>query len=435
MRTMINALIVGGLLASVSMSSSGDKLFRAVQNEDSSLVSSLIAGGADVNHADWRGTALIRAAWKGNAEIVTILIGRGAQVNQVTLYIYSHDPEHRVSSFALLEAAGKEVCPISLDPRLLTCGDFYVCLEVDVKKQTEVVRILLKNGADPNQIDSVFSRSALHVAARNGYSQIVSVLIESGANVNAISSYPVEYSPLYAAARYAHPQIVSQLIRAGADVNLLVNDRGETALMAAAGWRIWKTHDSILRQETISLLIQEGANINAVRDNGKTALRLALGTPRDPGVDQVVAFLIAHGANVNQRTALGTPLMKAIENRDEYQARLFIYAGADTSELPLAEFNGVIRPLLSSLREKRTSHSNLITMAFVELKKSGEQNMLKKSAFRNPFDERIDMVSRIVSFLVTLKTEEDLLVTHFLAPFLANADMERLNSLVLSCRF
>jgi ankyrin repeat protein len=417
---MINALIVGGLLISDSMSSSGDELIQAVEKGDSSLVSSLIAGGADVNHVNNRGdTALIRAAWKGNSDIVTILIGRGAQVNQVTLVDYS--PRYRDSKFALLEAAGKYVLGT---------------LRFDaVKKQTEVVRILLKNGADPNQIDSLYSRSALHVAAYHGYSEIVSVLIESGANVNAISFYHGLYSPLYAAAQMAHTEIVSQLIRAGADVNLLVNDRGETALMAAADGI------SILRQvETISLLIQAGANINAVSDDGKTALHNALNFERERGRDQVVAFLIAHGANVNQRTALGTPLMKAIARRHENKVRLLIYAGAGTSEIPGAAFNDFIHPVLSSLEKRVTDHSSLITMAFVELKKSGEQkdNMFKNAAFRDSFGEwsdvRIGMVSRIVSLLVTLKTEEDLLVTYFLAPFLANADMERLNrfGLVLS---
>ena len=62
----------------------------------------------------------------------------------------------------------------------------------------------------------------------------------------------------------------------------------------------------------------------------------------------------------------------------------------------------------------------------------------KNAEFRDSFGEwndlRIDMVSRIISFLVTLETE-DLHVTYILAPLLANADMKRLNRFGLGLSF
>lgn len=53
-----------------------------------------------------------------------------------------------------------------------------------------------------------------------------------------------------------------------------------------------------------------------------------------------IRVLIAHGSNVNQRTAPGPPLMKAIEVRNSNKARLLLHAGAETTN-----FEELIRPI------------------------------------------------------------------------------------------
>ena len=379
-----------------------DELIRAVESGNRPLLSRLIAEGADVNHVNKRGySALMMAAEKGNAEIVTVLIGRGARVDQLTV--------------------------VDSD-----CHCHTALFEATREKQTEVVRILLKNRADANQSAPGKSYTALHMAASNGALEIVSVLIEFGANVNLLSSFPGEYSALYAAARHANAQIVSKLIRAGADVNLLVKDSGETALMGAAmrpNYFVDSTDKPrLLRRqlETISLLIQAGANINAVADNGNTAL---LNAVRFSGGDQV-RLLIAYGANVNQRTALGTPLMKAIETGDINKVRMLVLAGAERTDIPETLFQKYIHPIISPLQQLLKPHKELITVAFLKLKTNKESNLFKNDAFREYFNEwddlRINMVSRIVSLLITLECE-DLAFSNLFAPFLPHANMETLD--------
>ena len=370
------------------------------------LIQGVIA--ADVNHVDTRGLSnLMIAAGNGDAGTVTSLIESGASVNLL-----------------LTESSGIwDSCARS------------ALLEATRHGHTEVVKILLRRGAMADLRGSG-SPSALSIAARNGDSEIVSLLIESGANVNLLSSYYQEYSPLYSAAAHAHVAIVAKLIRAGADVNLVVNNRGRTALMGAAlRPRAGTDFPRIYRRqmETISLLIQAGANINAVSDDGETALLNAV----DWDVENPVRVLIAYGANVNQATSMGTPLMKA--RGDINIGRALILAGAETRNIPANIFNAFLRPSMVSLDALVTHRSSLITTAFVRLKYTSEpkENMFKNSEFRDSFHEwddlRIAKVSRIVSFLVTLETE-DLHVTYILAPFLANADLERLNrfGLVLS---
>ena len=364
--------------------------------------------GDDVNHVDNRGySALMLAAAKGQEEIVSILLENDVSVNQFTVV----DNCYRS---ALLEAISH--------------------------RRTEVVRILLQNGADVNQgvpeslagnPELLYTPLQVAIEDANGDSDIVSVLIENHANVNLFSVFG-DLAPLGVAARCASASLVSKLIRAGAHVNLILDARGSTALMRAASaphsddWndsiRLYQSHLA-----TISLLLHAGADVNAVSNDGRTALLNAIRS----GERDAVLVLIANGANVNQRTALGTPLMRAIETRNSSMIRILFLSGAETRSLPEDLFEKFIRPIMRSLEGLVTRQTSLITTAFVEMKNGNQKDdMLKNSAFREIFDKwddlRIDMVSRIISFLATLQSE-DLPFSFIIAPFLVNADMERLN--------
>ena len=84
MRASINLLISGGLLVSGSTPQPGDEFINAVENRDSSRLSSVISEWAHVNHVENRGySALMLAAAKDQEEIAaSILIENDADVNQ-----------------------------------------------------------------------------------------------------------------------------------------------------------------------------------------------------------------------------------------------------------------------------------------------------------------------------------------------------------------
>ncbi|KAF8248050.1 ankyrin, partial [Wilcoxina mikolae CBS 423.85] len=87
----------------------------------------------------------------------------------------------------------------------------------------EVVRILIKSGADVN-IPSVYasdrSQIALVVAVTHGNSDIVKILIDSGAKINALhTSGDNKTTALQAAAKRGNMELARLLIDAGADVN------------------------------------------------------------------------------------------------------------------------------------------------------------------------------------------------------------------------
>ncbi len=101
------------------------------------------------------------------------------------------------------------------------------------------------------------------------------------------------------AARYNNPSVVEVLLDAGAEING-ANEDGYTALMEAANCRV---------PDSLRLLIERGAEVNARSGNGSTPLIygvFALGeTFSTPTPDDVVAVLLAHGADLEARDLEG----------------------------------------------------------------------------------------------------------------------------------
>ncbi|MFN7038022.1 MAG: ankyrin repeat domain-containing protein [Alphaproteobacteria bacterium] len=91
--------------------------------------------------------------------------------------------------------------------------------------------------------------SPLHVAALYGHEQIVTLLIEAEADVNA-QNYNND-TPLHKAAVWGNNKIIEQLINAGADVNKL-NDQGFPPIISAI------FHN---KHETVKLLIENHTNL------------------------------------------------------------------------------------------------------------------------------------------------------------------------------
>jgi uncharacterized protein YegL/ankyrin repeat protein len=118
-------------------------------------------------------------------------------------------------------------------------------------------------------------------------------LINAGADVNEKNSYG--YTPLMYASERGYTEIAALLLTRGTDVNAR-SDIGYTALINANG------------AETVSLLLENGANVNAqVNNSGYTALTRAC----ELGDAAVVTLLLAKGADVGARSDSHTALMYA----------------------------------------------------------------------------------------------------------------------------
>ena len=162
----------------------------------------------------------------------------------------------------------------------------------------EEVEELLRKPMNPNMIDVSFHgdrRTALHSAAENGHEEVVSLLLESGADKDAADLSG--YTALHFAAGALHPrtdrtplaplgdkEMVRLLLAAGVDKDV-AGSGGMTALHWAAA-----NGDN----EIVQLLLESGADKDVATSNGrKSALHVAA----FKGDLEVVRLLLEAGAD------------------------------------------------------------------------------------------------------------------------------------------
>ena len=124
----------------------------------------------------------------------------------------------------------------------------------------ERVRSGIEQGLDVNRVDAE-GRTALMMAAFEGYSDIVGLLLEHGAEVDKSDS--AGRTALMYAASGPFPQTVKLLIQSGADVNHADEVEHWTALMLAAA----EGHKPV-----VELLLQHGAKIDTTDEDGDSAI-------------------------------------------------------------------------------------------------------------------------------------------------------------------
>ncbi|KAL3474270.1 ankyrin repeat-containing domain protein [Aspergillus californicus] len=165
---------------------------------------------------------------------------------------------------------------------------------------TESVRILLANGASTGAVDDTRGRSALHWAASAGNSNIITVLLHAGMDINIRSSWANE-TPLILAAQRAHYRAAAVLVAAGANTSL-PDYFGHTPLEHAA-------NNSIL--SLVQLLVNNGANVDWQSLDGRTPLSFAV----EHGSIHIVEFLVNSGCDVNLPDTYGkTPICRCKGN-------------------------------------------------------------------------------------------------------------------------
>lgn len=140
------------------------------------------------------------------------------------------------------------------------------------------VRRLLDAGADPN---SEGVGTPLYFAAQRGHEEVVALLVEGGADVNAVTRFG---TALQIAARGNRTSIVRILLQAGADPNLAGGEEGKTPL-----------HDAAERGavEAARLLLAGGADVNSRNADLHPPIHLAVRKNRH----EMVALLREHGAS------------------------------------------------------------------------------------------------------------------------------------------
>ncbi len=193
--------------------------------------------------------------------------------------------------------------------------------EKAVREYVAELRATVKNPSDDHAvyrlvIDARF-RNAVTWAAKHDEEALVVELIRDYCGPNNPDKGG---TALTWAAWLNYPEVVKVLLDRGAKVNA-ADAEGRTALHEAIGWGV----------ETVRPLLDKGADVNARTKSGETPLMLAAAGNQPTGCQpEVVRLLLDKKADVNARDDDGrTPLMFAAENGRLENAKLLLSEGAD----------------------------------------------------------------------------------------------------------
>lgn len=214
----------------------------------------------------------------------------------------------------------------------------------------ELVEILIEKGADIEATDRA-GRTPLMAAGHSKDVEIVRVLLEAGADVSARD--PIVGGALAWSCGFGNAECVRELLDAGAEVETIGTATGWTPLIWASGFG---------DPEAIPMLVEAGANLEA-RDilDGATPVMHAVRTGKAEGV----RMLIAAGADLSVVDQDGrSPFMLAASHGTGTVEKLQILleAGAD----PAAKDNSGQTAL--DLARKRTDANAAEVVAFLEAK-------------------------------------------------------------------
>jgi ankyrin repeat protein len=191
-----------------------------------------LEAGVDPNTVDSQGyTALQRAAIAGNLQLVTLLVQYGANMTALSMNQFGDLPIH------LAVAYGHE----------------------------NIVQWMLDNGV-PVDIRNRLGATPLHSAVYNNRMEIARYLLDSGAAVNDRVINEDNRTALHEAAAVGSTDMVQLLLDRGADINAITSDENQTPLHWA---------EKVGQQRTAQLLLERGADITAQDKDGKTPLELA----------------------------------------------------------------------------------------------------------------------------------------------------------------
>ena len=204
-------------------------------------------------------------------------------------------------------------------------------------------------------------RTALHLAAAAGHSEVVKCLIERGAQVSTVDEG--NWSPIHSAAAAGRSECLMDLLAAGANVDARAGSSASTALILAA---------SKGRLEIVRALLLASANVQAVDKSGATALHRAAGRGELAIMELLLGALPA-GTVIDARDGEGhTAFHVAAIHEQEHACVLLAEKGAELNtsnaggEVPKALLKPSLRSQLGLADDEEAAedHTDWLNASF-----------------------------------------------------------------------
>ena len=323
---IIERLLIAGANPNTAMPDGETVLMTAARTGKVEALKVLIARGANIRALEpTKGqSALMWAAAENNAAAVKLLVEAGANLHErsrggsFTPFLFAVRAGHIETSRTLLDLGAK------MDDALPDGTSALVLAAINA--HYELAGFLLDKGADPNAAAQGWTTlhqiawSRRHNAGFNlpgpvatgglDSLDLVRKLVKLGANVNARQTKEpkdgnrnqqnrIGATPFLLAAKSADVPLMRVLLEQGADPSIKTNNN-TTPLMVAAGVGIWApgenpgTHEEALT--AVKLILEVGADVNAIDDNGDTALH---GAVYRGGAIPVIQILADKGAKLD----------------------------------------------------------------------------------------------------------------------------------------
>jgi len=354
-------------------------LMWAVAAPHRHIVTVLLEHDADVGVSSMKGmTPLLTAARSGDIEMAKLLVAAGAGVNDLgsdgthalpfaiingqeafALFLLEQgaDPNGTIDGISALHAAAGNVDTWLIHWDRRHGNGRYLSRRrsgrnsLNAQQRVAVAKALLAHGADPDAriTTTAMLMSYIGYPTKGAFERFACGTGDlRGATPLWVAAFGAATDGAYrggAVGNYVQraqssTEIIQVLLAAGADQHLTTDD-GTTPFMAAAGlgrstFRPTQTRGRRSRgaEEAVQVLLAAGAEINASNEADYTALHGAAFR----GLNEVVEYLVDHGADIDARDFRGrTPFRLAEGSKQSFQfqafpetAELLKQLGADT---------------------------------------------------------------------------------------------------------
>lgn len=273
-------------------------LSYAMENSDENIVKYLVENGADMY--SYEITALYQAVLNLNPKLVEYFLDKGASIEKAG--------ETDVYGNIMMAAAGSKFnnsndkSPVDL-----------TLLEKSAENSAKIMQMIIDKVDKKLINDSLEGKTPLIIAVGNSYIDTAKILIENGANINAVD---IEgWSALSYAVNNGDIEIAKLLLENKAKI--------KDELLIAIKSPIVESRINIMK-----LLIDNKANINYTDENGFTPLNITI----ESGDMELTKFLITNGANVNSLMQDGVSLIGyAIAQNNMDLLQMLIENGANVN--------------------------------------------------------------------------------------------------------